>query len=87
MDFKKNPKTDFKEVGKLSKEQARQEIDALREGIEYHDYLYYAMREKMETRQRSPRWALAWKFEPKHDVKTINEKTFQKLVGSRSGGQ
>ena len=41
MDFKKNPKTDFKEAGKLSKEQARQEIDALREGIEYHDYLYY----------------------------------------------
>jgi len=41
MDFKKNPKTDFKEAGKLSKEQARQEIDALREGIEHHDYLYY----------------------------------------------
>lgn len=41
MDFKKNPKTDFKEAGKLSEEQARQETDALREGIEYHDYLYY----------------------------------------------
>jgi DNA ligase (NAD+) len=40
-DFTKNPKTDFKPVEKLSKEQARQEIDALREGIEYHDYLYY----------------------------------------------
>ncbi len=41
MDFKKNPRTDFKDVAKLGKEQARQEIDALREGIEYHDYLYY----------------------------------------------
>jgi hypothetical protein len=41
MDFKKNPRTDFKDVAKLTKAQARQEIDALREGIEYHDYLYY----------------------------------------------
>jgi len=41
MDFKKNPRTDFKDSAKLSKAQARQEIDALREGIEYHDYLYY----------------------------------------------
>jgi DNA ligase (NAD+) len=41
MDFKKNPRTDFKDVAKLTKTQARQEVDALREGIEYHDYLYY----------------------------------------------
>jgi len=41
MDFKKNPRTDFKSIQKLSKEQMRREIDALREGIEYHDYLYY----------------------------------------------
>jgi DNA ligase (NAD+) len=41
MDFKKNPRTDFKDVAKLSKEQARRETDALREGIEYHDYRYY----------------------------------------------
>jgi DNA ligase (NAD+) len=41
MDFKKNPRTDFKDLAKLTKEQTRQEIDALREGIEYHDYLYY----------------------------------------------
>jgi DNA ligase (NAD+) len=37
MDFKKNPRTDFKDVTKLNQEPARQEIDALREGIEYHD--------------------------------------------------
>jgi len=41
MDFTRHPKLNFKEVGKLSEAQAREEIDALREGIEYHDYLYY----------------------------------------------
>ena len=41
MDFKKNPRTDFKPVEKLSKEQAQQEIEALQEAVEYHDYLYY----------------------------------------------
>ena len=41
MDFKKNPTTDFKETGKLDKEEAEKEIEALREGIEYHNYLYY----------------------------------------------
>jgi len=41
MDFKKNPKLNFKEVGKLSEAEARDEIDALREGIECHDCLYY----------------------------------------------
>lgn len=45
MDFKKNPKTDFKEIKKLSEEEAREEIDALREGIDYHDYLYYVKNE------------------------------------------
>lgn len=41
MDFKKNPKTDFEDVEGLVKEEAREEAEALREGIEYHDYLYY----------------------------------------------
>ncbi len=41
MDFKKNPKTTFKDVKKLGKEEAEQQIEALREGIDYHDYLYY----------------------------------------------
>jgi DNA ligase (NAD+) len=41
MDFKKNPKTNFKEIDKLSQENARKEIEALREGIDYHDDLYY----------------------------------------------
>lgn len=41
MDFKKNLDTDFKDLNKLSEEEAKEEIEALREGIEYHDYLYY----------------------------------------------
>jgi len=41
MDFKKHPKTDFKDVNALSKEEAQEEIASLREGISYHDHLYY----------------------------------------------
>jgi DNA ligase (NAD+) len=33
----------------------------------------YAARETLGMRQRSPRWALAWKFEPKHDVTTLKD--------------
>ncbi|MFO7982672.1 MAG: NAD-dependent DNA ligase LigA [Desulfuromonadales bacterium] len=41
MDFKKNPETDFKNIDDLSKKEAREEVEALREGIEYHDQRYY----------------------------------------------
>jgi DNA ligase (NAD+) len=41
MDFKKKPSTYFKDISKLSKKQAREEVGALREGISYHDHLYY----------------------------------------------
>ncbi len=41
MDFKKNPRTDFKSIKNMTLEEARQEVEALREGIEYHNYLYY----------------------------------------------
>ncbi len=41
MDFKHDPSTDFASVRALSKEDAKNEIEALREGIEYHNYLYY----------------------------------------------
>jgi len=40
-DFKKNPRTRFKPVGELGKPEARREIEALREGIDYHDHRYY----------------------------------------------
>lgn len=43
MDFKLKPKADFKDISKISKEEAREEIEALREGIEYHNYLYYVI--------------------------------------------
>lgn len=41
MDFKNHPDTDFKAVDSLSKQEAQKEVDALREAITYHDYLYY----------------------------------------------
>lgn len=41
MDFKKNPPTEFKPIGQLTKEQATREIAALREGIRHRGYLYY----------------------------------------------
>jgi len=41
MDFKKNPKTKFKNIHDMRKGEARKEIEALREGIAYHNYLYY----------------------------------------------
>lgn len=40
-DFKKNPSTDFKKVSELDTREARDEIEALREGIDYHDRRYY----------------------------------------------
>jgi len=41
MDFKKNPETDFKDINRLGKDEAKEEAEALRKGIEYHNYLYY----------------------------------------------
>jgi DNA ligase (NAD+) len=45
MDFKKNPKTKFESIDKLSENQAPEQIQALREAIDYHDYLYYVKNE------------------------------------------
>jgi len=41
MDFKKKPDTNFRELEKLDKKEAAEEARALREGINYHDHLYY----------------------------------------------
>jgi DNA ligase (NAD+) len=41
MDFKKNPSTVFENVDDLDEEEAREQVEALREGINHHDYLYY----------------------------------------------
>ena len=41
MDFRKNPSPEFKDIAQMSKEEAQEEIEALRDGIEYHNYLYY----------------------------------------------
>ncbi|MEX1026656.1 MAG: NAD-dependent DNA ligase LigA [Candidatus Paceibacterota bacterium] len=40
-DFKNDPTTKFDDVGELSKKEAKQEIEALREGIAFHDHKYY----------------------------------------------
>jgi len=41
MDFKKDPKTDFADIDELSPKEAKEEAEALREGIEYHNRRYY----------------------------------------------
>lgn len=41
MDFKKDPKTDFADVDELSPKDAKEQAEALREGIEYHNRRYY----------------------------------------------
>ncbi len=41
MNFFHDPETDFEEIGKLSKREAADQARALREAINYHDYLYY----------------------------------------------
>ncbi len=41
VNYKRRPGTNFKDVKKLSKEEARKEVESLREAIEYHNYLYY----------------------------------------------
>ena len=40
MDFKKKPRTEFKDIDDLTQEDARKEAEALREGIDHHDYFY-----------------------------------------------
>jgi len=41
VDFRRDPETDFRDPEELSKEEAAEQVEALREGIEHHDYLYY----------------------------------------------
>ncbi len=41
MDYKKKPNTRFQKIGDMSEDEARRQVEALREGIEYHDYWYY----------------------------------------------
>lgn len=40
-DFKKHPKTEFKDARSLSKKEARQQMEAVRLGIDYQDFRYY----------------------------------------------
>ncbi|MGM0427123.1 MAG: NAD-dependent DNA ligase LigA [Thermodesulfobacteriota bacterium] len=45
MDFEHNPRVDFKDIQDMTREEVRQEVEALREGIEYHNHLYYVKNE------------------------------------------
>ncbi len=45
MDFKQNPETDFKPIDSLSRQEAEKEVEALREGIAYHNHCYYVKNE------------------------------------------
>jgi len=42
MYYKYNPKTDFKDIDKPGKDEVKQQIDELGEGIEFHNKKYYA---------------------------------------------
>jgi DNA ligase (NAD+) len=39
--FKKSPDTDFQDVGELSEEEATEQVEQLREALDYHDHRYY----------------------------------------------
>jgi len=41
LDFRHDPDTDFRDLDDLWKDDARREVEALREGINHHDHLYY----------------------------------------------
>jgi len=41
MAFKTKPSIRFKKIDDLSREEAKEEIEALREGIAHHDHLYH----------------------------------------------
>jgi DNA ligase (NAD+) len=40
-DFKNHPQAKFKTLNRLTKNEAREEAEALRKGIEYHNFLYF----------------------------------------------
>ncbi len=42
-DYKSNPNTEFKPAEKLTEKEAGKQMEALREGIRYHDYRYYVL--------------------------------------------
>jgi len=39
--YMKNPDTDFRDIGKLSEDEAGEQAEELKEAIEYHNYSYY----------------------------------------------
>lgn len=62
MDFKKSPPTHFDDLDDLDEEAAHKEIEELREGINYHDYLYY--NEQRRDVIESVEWSLMPALQP-----------------------
>jgi NAD-dependent DNA ligase len=92
LDFRKNPKTKFKDMKKMGKDEAPEEIEALREGIEYYDYLYYV--KKTSDGRATSRVSGATDYvvagenpgnkldeAKKQNLNIIDEKEFKKLIG------
>jgi polyhydroxyalkanoate synthesis regulator phasin len=45
MDTEKSPPPRFKNIGKMTQDEARVEVEDLRKTIEHHNYLYYVKAE------------------------------------------
>lgn len=70
--------TSFDEIKKY-----HQKLSSMRDNLEYEiDGIViklddYKLRAKLGTRQRSPRWAFAWKFLPKEEITTVEDVVIQ----------
>jgi DNA ligase (NAD+) len=70
--------TSFGEIKKYHKK-----LSSMRDSLEYEiDGIViklddYKLRAKLGTRQRSPRWAFAWKFPPKEEITTVEDVVIQ----------
>jgi hypothetical protein len=88
LDFRHKPDTAFTDVGGLSQEDARGEVEALREGIEYHDYRYYVKDKPFERLQTiTPQIAQQYDLDPSWGVLVLDVRQFSAaaIAGLRRG--
>ncbi len=80
--YKSNPNTRFRKADKLSKKEAEQQAQQLREAIEYHNYRYYVKNDPAISDARYDKlFARLQELEDKHpDLETDNSPT--KRVGA-----
>jgi DNA ligase (NAD+) len=72
----RNPKLDFQDAEELTEEEAEEQVELLREAVEYHDYRYYVennpvISDKAYDRLFNSLQKLEWKF----DLQTENSPT------------